>query len=242
MAVKKAASFFCGLAMPALVLAMSACGLRDIPESASDGGDNRSETQKVPDEIPAQNQSEEPDDGNNQDQDSPSAPDGKLAVADFYYMPMESDLIDDFYTQYAFDDEYLYFTDVGKALADEYIQMEGSHVNGVFGADGGYMLLCREQAKANSTVDMRPVYTFMQVAFADSREYPEKQKIGLATVYRDTWLEQMVKLYNRYSKKYYVEIVGTDASTLKMELVQGAGPVLVHSRFLCGGSGGTRRF
>ena len=52
--------------------------------------------------------SEEPDDGNNHDQDSASAPDGKLAVADFYYMPMESELIDDLYTQYAFDDEYYF--------------------------------------------------------------------------------------------------------------------------------------
>lgn len=63
------------------------------------------------------------------------------------------------------------------------------------------MLLCREQAKSNSTVDMRPVYTFVEVAVADSREYPAKQKISLATVYRDTWLEQVVKFYNRYSKK-----------------------------------------
>ncbi|HBA50690.1 MAG TPA: hypothetical protein DCZ91_23415 [Lachnospiraceae bacterium] len=43
-----------------------------------DEGDNRSETHKVPEEIPTQNRSEKPDDGINHDQDSASAPDGKL--------------------------------------------------------------------------------------------------------------------------------------------------------------------
>ncbi|HBA48424.1 MAG TPA: hypothetical protein DCZ91_11630 [Lachnospiraceae bacterium] len=91
MILRKAMRPFCCLAMLALPLIFTACGLRDDNlESASGGKDNqvRKESGEISGE---QGESGFPGGGKGTGEaGNASAPGGKLAAADFYYMPMNS--------------------------------------------------------------------------------------------------------------------------------------------------------
>lgn len=104
---------------------------------------------------------------------------------------------------------------------DEYIQLNGSLVNKIARSGDSFVLLAFEQA-ARSMFE-REVLTFVSVTFENRQSYPGKQPItmsGQAFAYEK--LLYMIRMYNRHSKEYHVEIVQEqNESTLEMKLLKG---------------------
>lgn len=114
---------------------------------------------------------------------------------------------------------------------DEYIQMDGQDIGAVFRQDGDFTVMCFEQI--TNDWDVRPVQTFAFVSFRESREYPPREAVTLATlveseIWKNNHLDYLVKWYNRQSRKYRVEIIEEkDQNSLEMRFVKGECPDLV---------------
>lgn len=140
---------------------------------------------------------------------------------------------------------------------DEYVQMVGESVEFLCYADGSYHIMNRVQNV--STDYMKPLWrrgqtlTFVTISFRDRADYPGKEVITLAransmlryafsafmpdsaNIGLSTWTEDLVRMYNRQSKKYYVKMVsegeGLNSSEklnrVEMQIMQGEGPDLL---------------
>ena len=117
---------------------------------------------------------------------------------------------------------------------DEYVQINASDVGCIFPGDRGCMLVSMEDVSRYFNYhDRERVLTFAMISPADSRDYPKKQPITLAVSYNDAFLsdksiDKVVRLYNRRSKKYRVNIITEDAGTLEKNLIRGEGADLIN--------------
>ena len=117
---------------------------------------------------------------------------------------------------------------------DEYVQINASDVDCIFPGDRGCMLISMEDVSGYDNYhDRERVLTLAMISPADSRDYSKKQPITLAVSYNDASspnkpIDKMVKLYNRHSKKYRVNIITEDAGTLEKNLLRGEGADLIN--------------
>ncbi len=104
---------------------------------------------------------------------------------------------------------------------DEFIQMNGDSVDKVYQEEGSFTLLCEFS-------NTYRVLTFASVTFEDSQKYPGKETVTLATDYSSTVTERLVRMYNRQSSQYKVEIVPTmDEEALLRQLLRGEAADLI---------------
>ncbi len=121
---------------------------------------------------------------------------------------------------------------------EDYIQLDGNELDQIFyGRDGLYLLLYDQTERASK---MKESLTIARVTFQDSRDYPEKQTVTLGTVYDynlNTHVEELVRLYNRQSRDYRVELISYEKpenssrsdllGELQLRLIRGEGPDLM---------------
>ncbi len=121
---------------------------------------------------------------------------------------------------------YAYVPETGESRKlwswkDEYIQMDADRVDKVCQEDGRFTLLCEFS-------DTYRILTFANVTFEDGEKYPGKETVILATDYATTFAKQLVRMYNRQSSRYKVEIVPTlDMEALQRQLLRGEGADLM---------------
>lgn len=121
---------------------------------------------------------------------------------------------------------------------DDYIQLDGNELDQVFcGKDALYLLLYDQSESFSKNTDPLII---AKVTIQDSRDYPAKQVVTLGTVFDfniNTHVQELVRLYNRQSKDYRVELVTYEqpenSSTedafgaLELQLMRGEGPDLM---------------
>ena len=116
----------------------------------------------------------------------------------------------------------------------DYMQLDVNELDQVFCGRDGLYLLFYDQTERPSKI--KESLTIAKVTFQDSRDYPGKQLITLGTVYdynENTHVEELVRLYNRQSRDFRVELVTYDDSAnhtvgeLELELMRGDGPDLM---------------
>ena len=118
---------------------------------------------------------------------------------------------------------------------DEYVQIDGDRVEHIFQESGEIHLLCLSPPVIMGQGD---VLTYVSVNFKDGREYPPKQIVTISNARSYDALchmEDMVRRYNRQSKKYRVVIVAPQEDTarndyigaLQLQLLRGEGPDLI---------------
>ena len=142
---------------------------------------------------------------------------------------------------------------------DEYIQLVGDNAEYLCYANDVYYIMNRIQAAGADYMQpsWRPgqTVTFAEISFRDKADYPGKEIITLARFNSmsryaldssetgsgavsagiSTWTEDLIRIYNRQSKKYYIKIVnegeGLKASEklnrVEMQILRGEGPDLL---------------
>ena len=114
---------------------------------------------------------------------------------------------------------------------DEYIQIDSADIGMIVREGDRFTIMCSEQW-TNDT-DRKPVRTFAFVTLEDSRDYPPRQVVTLATTldsgrWKSRCLDLLVKRYNRQSRKYQVEIVEEeDQASLEMKFIKGEASDLI---------------
>lgn len=137
---------------------------------------------------------------------------------------------------------------------DEYVQMTGRDIEHLRYADDVYYVMNR--MPDGETDYTRPSWrpgqtvTFAAVSFQDRAAYPGRETITLARTNSmsryayssfgssrglSTWTEDLVRMYNRQSKKYYIEIVNEEENLkpseklnrVEMQILKGGGPDLL---------------
>ncbi len=141
------------------------------------------------------------------------------------------------------DGFWQYSPDAGKTdllwgWNEDYIQLGGDELDQVFcGQDGLYLFLYDQAERAGK---MKEQLTVAKVTWQDSRDYPGKQVITLGTVFDyniNTHVEELVRLYNRQSREYRVELLVWEkpenrsrsdlVGELELRLMRGEGPDLM---------------
>ncbi len=118
---------------------------------------------------------------------------------------------------------------------DEYVQIDGDRVTQIFQEGGEVHLMC---LRPPVIIGQGDVLSFVSVNFKDGREYPPKQIVTISNARSyDTLchMEDMVRQYNRQSRKYRVVIVTPQEDTarndyigtLQLQLIRGEGPDLI---------------
>lgn len=104
---------------------------------------------------------------------------------------------------------------------DAYIQLNGNHVDKILRTGETFVLLAFEQA--SRSIYEREVLTFASITFESMLDYPGKQPITLSgQAFESEWLLYMIRMYNRHSKEYSIEIVQEkNESSLEMKLLKG---------------------
>lgn len=117
---------------------------------------------------------------------------------------------------------------------EDYIQLDVNELDQVFCSHDGLYLLLYDQTELPSK--LKESLTIVRITIQNSRDYPAKQVITLGTVYDkniNTHVEELVRLYNRQSKDYRVELVTYDdpadhtVGELELQLMRGDGPDLM---------------
>lgn len=118
---------------------------------------------------------------------------------------------------------------------DEYVQIDGGHVTHIFRGNEEVHLMC---LRGSVIIGQGDVLTFVSVDFRDGREYSPKQIVTVSNARNYDSLchmEDMVRRYNRQSRKYRVVIVTPQEDTvrsdyietLQLQLIRGEGPDLI---------------
>ena len=136
---------------------------------------------------------------------------------------------------------------------DEYVQIESSEISHICRGEESVHLACRRTETKN--LQGLPwkggTLTFVSVGFGNRREYPEKQEITISRSYYQNYeeysshrMEELVRRYNRQSRKYRVVILLPDESMtsgnardeffgeLETQLMRGEGPDLIEVQAL----------
>ncbi len=132
---------------------------------------------------------------------------------------------------------------------DEYVQIEGSQVCYISRGEENIGLVCetpdRERGGRGGQL------TFVTVSFGDRHDYPEKQVVTLGRSFYQRFeeysghhTEDLVRLYNRQSRRYRVVILQPDEEVLsgnareefmgnlELQLIRGEGPDLIEPQGL----------
>lgn len=118
---------------------------------------------------------------------------------------------------------------------DEYVQIDGGHITHIFRGKAGVHLTC---LRSSVIIGQGDVLTFVSVDYEDERDYPPKQIVTISNArsYDNLChMEDMVRRYNRQSRKYRVVIVAPQEDTtrsdyietLHLQLIRGEGPDLI---------------
>lgn len=125
---------------------------------------------------------------------------------------------------------------------DEYVQLDGGGVETICYADNDYYIMGREwndELRNTPTWKEGEPLAFAKVSFQDAEAYPGKKTVTLARAWSNdgsnSWLEDMILLYNRQSREYSVKLENNREgqagvsilSGLEQELLGGAGPDLI---------------
>ncbi len=133
---------------------------------------------------------------------------------------------------------------------DEYVQIEGSQVCYISKGKETIDLTCR-RSERDGLIWKGGTLTFVSVEFGKRQEYPEKQVVTISRSYYQRFeeyslhqMEELVRRYNRQSRKYRVEILMPDKEMLsgeaqdaffgelEMQLMRGVGPDLIEVQAL----------
>lgn len=133
---------------------------------------------------------------------------------------------------------------------DEYVQIEGSQVCYISRGEETIHIVCQEPYR-ESGAGKGGQFTFASVRFGNSRDYPEKQVVTLGRSayqrfdeYSGHRTEELVRLYNRQSRKYRVVYLQPDEEVLagngieefigglELQLLRGEGPDVIETQGL----------
>lgn len=117
---------------------------------------------------------------------------------------------------------------------DEYVQIDGSKINKFFYAEDTYYVM----TSGLSLWQFSQPVAFATISLRDRKEYPGKTTVTLARSYAadaNSWMEDLVRYYNRQSKEYTIELVSYQPETptlnalnkLEQDLLRGQGPDLM---------------
>lgn len=122
--------------------------------------------------------------------------------------------------------------------ADEYVNLNPNEVESLFCGKEGWYLLCR--SNSGTAVDLfEKTATVAAVGYESRSDYPVREPVTLGYVSgysSDASLEELVRLYNRQGRRYYVELVAcgdeeedhwTRMEKLQLQLQKGEAPDLV---------------
>lgn len=120
---------------------------------------------------------------------------------------------------------------------DEYIQIDGAHINHIFRGNADVRLLCLE---SHYVWGLGDVLTFVSVTSGERRSYPSRQVVTLSSALPQSQvdhMEAMVRQYNRQNREYRVVILSPEESssvnefigTLELQLIRGEGPDLINA-------------
>lgn len=123
------------------------------------------------------------------------------------------------------EDMWSYEPDIGEAEVlwswdDDRVQLDGNRIDCFFCDGESWQMMFKEQKYKG---DVRQLLTFATISVGDSRKYPERQPVTLATKTKgDYYLDILVTLYNRRNTEYRIEtIYEPSAKSMEMKLVQG---------------------
>lgn len=122
------------------------------------------------------------------------------------------------------------------AWDDEYVQIDGAHIEYVFRGKEKVRLLCME--RHSDTWGMGDVLTFVSVGSKERRDYPARQVVTISNALNyiiTSRMEDMARRYNRQNRKYRVVVLLPEEDTsrdeflgaLKLQLIRGEGPDLI---------------
>ena len=140
----------------------------------------------------------------------------------------------------------------------EYVQMIGRDIEYLCYADDVYYVMNRIQNVRNDYTwptwkfNQGQTVTFAAISFQDRAEYPGRETVTLARANSmsryaysspmsdvsrgiSTWTEDLVRMYNRQSKKYYIKIVNEEEglnqseklNRVELQILKGEGPDLL---------------
>lgn len=123
------------------------------------------------------------------------------------------------------------------AWDDEYVQIDGAHINYIFRGEEDVRLLCMEHY--THMWGTGEVLTFVSVASKERRDYPVRQEVTISrAIFGDpgSHMEDMVRQYNRQNREYRVVILPPEEGSstnafigaLQLQLLRGEGPDLIN--------------
>lgn len=123
------------------------------------------------------------------------------------------------------------------AWDDEYVQIDGDHINYIFRGKEDIRLLCMEHY--THMWGTGEVLTFVSVAHKERRDYPVRQEVTISrAIFGDpgSHMEDMVRQYNRQNREYRVVILPPEEGSstnafigaLQLQLLRGEGPDLIN--------------
>ncbi len=117
---------------------------------------------------------------------------------------------------------------------DTYMNVDYRRLRDIFGGDGEWYLLCPVPGTLLAYGSTK--VTMVSVRNENPQEYGEKETVTLGYVDTNQYLEMLVNLYNRQSKKYRVELVpyGNEQEDVaerfnefELQLLRGDGPDII---------------
>ena len=123
------------------------------------------------------------------------------------------------------------------AWDDEYVQIDGAHINHIFRGKEDVRLLCMEHY--THMWGTGEVLTFVFVAHKERRDYPVRQEVTISrALFRDpgSYMEVMIRQYNRQNREYRVVVLPPEEGSsinafigaLQLQLLRGEGPDLIN--------------
>ncbi len=128
---------------------------------------------------------------------------------------------------------------------EEYVNVDGSQVLRIWRDGEAVRLLCHVLGERSASGNRNTRLSFATVTIESSRDYPGKEIITLGNVYGqqngNSHVEELVRLYNRQSVKYYVELLpyeladDTCIKELEQQLLRSEGPDLLDVAWMYAG-------
>lgn len=103
---------------------------------------------------------------------------------------------------------------------DEYVLLDNDKLYKFYQQDGVFTLLCGFTDVLAS--QNKQIATIARIIFENSRDYPEKQTVTLASDIEFSMTKTLVKMYNRQSRKYKVKVTAQDGKVLTDQLMRGS--------------------
>lgn len=128
---------------------------------------------------------------------------------------------------------------------DEYVQIDGARVQQIFRGAETVQVLSLERHMSSRITYIGEILTFAAVSYGERGEYPPKQEVTLGRAYNTrydseaSWMEDLVRRYNRQSRDYKVVVVYPEEELrdfeqsdellkgMELQLLRGEGPDLL---------------